>query len=152
MNWMRALHHLRHVVARNAFRLIPSEPLGRDDPLPAPPTDAAHTRLHFFGAEFPTRSAAEAFCFRSKGPDLPVPLTQELTGAFIDLNEVEVVFGGIAQRLGEFMNPAEVEDVVLRLEGNNTLIILTEDAFGGLPYDLDDTEWLTYLGAWIVDI
>ena len=31
-------------------------------------------------------------------------------------------------------------------------IILTENAFGGLPYDLDDTAYLTYLGPQVVNV
>ena len=41
---------------------------------------------------------------------------------------------------------------MLRLGADNSLIIITELAFGGLPYTLDDTDTLTYLGAIVVDV
>lgn len=152
MNWQGLMFRLFRLAARHAHRLIPSEPLRRDEPVPAAATDANHMRLHLFAASFDNASQARAFCFERAGPDLPVQLTRELEGAFIDTQEVEVVHDDIAARLTEFLSADEVEDILLRLEGDNTLIILTEYAFGGLPYELDDTAHLTYLGAQVVDV
>ena len=152
MNWQGLFLRLARLASRNAHRLIPSEPLGRDEPVPARPTDNTHLRLHLFGAHFDSLADARAFCYATAGPELPVALTRELEGAFIDTDEVEVVHGEIAARLAEFLTPNEADDIILRLADDNTLIILTENAFGGLPYDLNDTDHLTYLGPQIVAI
>ena len=60
--------------------------------------------------------------------------------------------GGPCTNSDPFIVIVSRNDIILRLSGDNTLIIITEDAFGGLPYDLDDTDRLTYLGPLIVAV
>ncbi len=148
MNWGIVLR----LIARNAWRLIPSEPLRLTTKTAPKPTAPDQLRLHLFGADFGSAEEAHRFCYIAPGPDLPVDLTRELTGAFIDTDEVEMIHGDILPRLCEFLSEAEADDILLRLSGDNTLILITENAFGGLPYDLDDTDRLTYLGPQIVAI
>jgi hypothetical protein len=123
-----------------------------DHPVPPERLSEDKLRLHLFGADFDSAASAQQFCFGSGKPNAPEPLTMELEGAFIDTAHVEVVHGRITERLLEFLDDAEADDVLLRLGGENTLIIITEDAFGGLPYSLDDSDRLTYLGEQIVDV
>ncbi|SEQ42084.1 hypothetical protein SAMN05428995_104207 [Loktanella sp. DSM 29012] len=142
----RLLRYLARRGLRDATRLIPSESTRIAQPTrPAPPPQG-QMRLHLFGANFDSQAAAEAFCLSPPGTELPSALTQQLSGAFVDDAQVEAVHDDIPNRLAEFLDPEGVDDVLLRLAGDNTLIILTELAFGGLPYTLDDTTDLTYLG------
>ncbi|MEY1556746.1 hypothetical protein AB3Y40_14025 [Yoonia sp. R2331] len=148
MNWIPLLRRL----GRHALRLIPSEPLRTPAPKRARPTPDGQLRLHLFSADFDGPEEAHRFCFIAPGADLPVDLTRELTGAFIDTDEVEMIHGDIPTRLIEFLSEQEADDIVLRMAGDNTLILITEHAFGGLPYELDDTDRLTYLGPQLVAV
>ena len=156
MNLTALLNRLVRYVARRGLRdaakLIPSENTMREQPHAPVHLDPGHLQLHLFGANFPTRAEAEAFCTAPAGTDLPSRLTQELEGAFIDEAEVEVVHGNIQSRLLEFLSPGEADDILLRLAGDDTLIIITENAFHDLPYTLDDTRHLTYLGHIVVPV
>lgn len=149
---MSALARILRRGLRQAVQLIPSEPWRRREPVPRPPVGPARMRLHLFSATFADAAHARAFCFAPPQADAPVQLTQELAGAFIDTAEVEVVSEPIRARLDEFLTPPEAKEVLLRMAGDNTLIIITENAFGGLPYDLDDTATLTYLGEQVVAV
>lgn len=148
MNW----GHLIRKIGRNAVSLIPSEPIRPASAVPAKPTADGQMRLHLFSADFDNAEAAHRFCYIAPGPDLPVDLTRDLTGAFIDTQEVEMIHGDIRSRLLEFLTDKQADDVILRMSGDNTLILITELAFGGLPYDLNDTDRLTYLGPQIVEV
>ena len=147
--WQRLIGRL----ARLGLRAIdPATPTG--DPAPTPP-DApppGQLRLHLFGANFDSPAEAERFCYEPPQPDYPVALTRELAGAYIDTGEVEVIHAPHLPRLLEFLDADEADDILLRLGADTTLILLTERAFGGMPYTLDDTETLTYLGATLVEV
>lgn len=121
-------------------------------PVPPDALPIDRLRLHLFGATFQNQAAADQFCYEVPQPDYPEQLTRELDGAFIDTAQVEVICGPILLRLQEFLSNADADDILLRLGADNSLIIITELAFGGLPYQLDDTETLTYLGAIVVDV
>ncbi len=123
-----------------------------DHPTPPDRLPEDKLRLHLFGADFDDAASARQFCYGSGKPNAPEPLTMELEGAFIDTAHVEVIHGRITERLLEFLDDREADDVLVRLGGDNTLIIITEEAFGGLPYSLDDTDTLTYLGEQIVNV
>ena len=73
-----------------------------------------------------------------------------MDGAFIDEAGVEVIHGDIQTRLLEFLSGKEEDDFMLPLAGNDTLIMITKNAFHDLPYTLEDTTHLTYLGHVIV--
>ena len=126
---------------------------GRDaGPTPPDALPEGKMRLHLFGATFDSQDAADRFCYEVPQPDYPEQLTRELEGAFIDTAQVEVICGPVLPRLLEFLDDEEADDIMLRLGADNSLIIITELAFGGMPYSLDDTDTLTYLGAIMVDI
>ncbi|MFZ3582984.1 hypothetical protein ACOI1H_12525 [Loktanella sp. DJP18] len=156
MNLTTLLNRLMRYIARRGLRdaakLIPSENTMLDQPQAPVHLDPEHLQLHLFSANFPSQAEADAFCTAPRGTDQPSRLTQELDGAFIDEAEVEVVHGDIQSRLLEFLSGDEVDDVLLRLAGDDTLIIITENAFHDLPYTLDDTAHLTYLGHIVVPV
>ncbi|RYH03954.1 hypothetical protein EU805_00860 [Salipiger sp. IMCC34102] len=140
----RLMRYLKRRGLRDARKLIPSEPTREPRPEPPAPTPPGTLRLHLFGANFDSEAQALAFCTGTE--DAPSELTRQLTGAYVDPSEVEVIHSPITPRLSEFLTEPEIDDVELRLAGDTTLILLTEHAFGGLPYTLDDTRDLTYLG------
>ena len=156
MNVNALMNQLLRYIARrglrDAIKLIPSESTRLEEPHRPVQLDEEHLQLHLFGANFDSQAAADTFCSAPPGTDLPSPLTQELSGAFIDEAEVEVIHGDIQTRLLEFLSTEEADDVMLRLAGDDTLIVITENAFGGFPYTLDDTLHLTYLGHIIVRV
>lgn len=156
MNLTALLNRLMRYVARRGLRdaakLIPSESTMLEQPHRPVHLDPDHMQLHLFGANFASQADAETFCTAPPGTDLPSDLTQELDGAFIDEAEVEVIHGGIQSRLQEFLSGDETDDILLRLAGDDTLIIITENAFHDLPYTLDDTRHLTYLGHIVVPV
>lgn len=107
-------------------------------------------RLHLFAATFDDHTAAKAFCFGSGDINIPEPITQELDGATIDTAFLEIVQGDIQSRLSEFLSEEDTQDVLNDLRRHNTIIILTEEAFNGLPFQVHDTDTLRYLGDRIV--
>ena len=149
---LRLVRALARRGLKNATRVIPSESTRLPEPVQPQPQPPGRLQLHLFGASFDDQAAAEAFCYAPPGTDLSSPMTQELSGAFIDETQVEVVHDAIQPRLLEFLPEQEADDIILRLAGDNTLVIVTELAFGGFPYTLDDTRTLTYLGAITVDV
>ena len=148
----RVLRAIARFGLRNAKVLDPGQSTRLPQPEPPPRLPPDRLRLHLFGASFGSQPQADLFCYGDGDPDRPTPLNRALEGAFIDPAEVEVVVDAVEARLREFLDPAEADDVLLRLGGDNSLIILTEHAFGGLAYALDDTETLTYLGPLVVDV
>ena len=146
----RLMRYIARRGLRDAAKLIPSERTRYAEPEPPETTPQGTLRLHLFGANFDSEAEALAFC---TGTDAaPSALNRQLTDAFVDGSQVEVIYAPVAPRLSEFLTDEERDDVELRLAGDNTLILLTELAFGGLPYTLDDTADMTYLGELIVRV
>ena len=146
----RLLRYIARRGLRDVAKLIPSERTREAEPEPPEPTPKGTLRLHLFGANFDSEAEAIAFCTETE--EVPSTLTRQLTGAFVDHSQVEVIHAPVAPRLAEFLTDEERDDVELRLAGDNTLILLTEHAFGGLSYTLDDTPDMTYLGEVIVRV
>lgn len=146
------LRGLASIGLNNASAIDPSGTNRVPQPQPPEPTPPGKLRLHLFGATFADQGVADRFCYEVPQPDYPEPLTRELDGAFINTEQVEVVCGPVLPRLQEFLSAGEADDIMLRLGADNSLIIITELAFGGMPYTLDDTDTLTYLGAIMVDV
>ena len=107
-------------------------------------------RLHLFAATFDDHAAAKAFCFGTGDINTPEPITQELDGATIDTAFLEIVQGNIHTRLAEFLSEEDIQRITADMRQNNTMIILTEEAFNGLPFQVHDTDTLRYLGDRIV--
>lgn len=125
----------------------------RGRPAPERPKALPHGkgRIHLLAGDFRDEDTARAYCYDAQG-DLPEALTRDQPGAFIDTTHVEVSFGTHAERLSEFLDDDIVGHLLEEIDGQNTLIIIAEPAFGGLPYTLEDTDILTYLGPQVVDI
>ena len=107
-------------------------------------------RIHLLHGTFPNEQTARDYCYAAQG-DLPEQITREQPDAFIDTGFVEVVYQAVSQRLLEFLPAQEAEQIVADMTGSNTLVIITEDAFAGLPYALVSNQTLSYLGPWVVD-
>ncbi len=156
MNIAALVNRMMRYVARRGLRdvarIIPSESNRVAQPQEPVHQTRGELQLHLFAGNFPSQTAADAFCAAPPGIDQPSRLTVELDGAFIDEAEVEVIHGDIQTRLLEFLTGDETDDILLRLAGDSTLILITENAFHDLPYTLDDTPHLTYLGHIIVTV
>lgn len=124
-------------------------------PIPQPDLPAAlphgQQRIHLFSGNFDDVDAAMAYCFHAPG-DVPEQITLDQPGAFMNTDFVEVVFHNAANRLAEFLSVEETDRTLHKMRGDNTLIIITEDAFGGFPYTLAHTPNLFYLGPYIVAV
>lgn len=124
-------------------------------PIPQPELPAklpqGKQRIHLLSGDFPDVDDAMAYCFHAPG-DVPEQLTLDQPGAYIDTNFVEVVHNNAATRLNEFLTQDEAERMLSKMRGANTLIIITEEAFGGFPYTLGHTQNLHYHGPYIVDV
>lgn len=115
-----------------------------------PPEGFAY--IHIFTAKFDNEAEARSFCYETPTKNTPEQITQELSGAFIDTNHVEVVFGHIGPRLDEFMQDGDSIQIMASLGSDNTVIIVAEEAFGGFPFVVHNTKTLTHLGQFTVPV
>ena len=117
-----------------------------DDPqLP----DPAHAnRVHVFHGTFDTELAATSYCLDAPSNNEPEPLTRDLPDAMIDTTEVEIIFGGKRIAAAVPMLTSNPHRLFNEIGPDNTLILIAEAAFGGLPYTLNDTPHLRYAGAY----
>ena len=125
----------------------------RGRPAPDEPASLADGkgRVHLLAGDFRNEAEARAYCYDA-ALNQPEQLTRDQPGAFIDTAHVEVDFGDHIARLTEIFTPPVATDLIEQIDGQNTLIIIAEPAFGSLPYRLADTDMLSYLGPQIVDI
>lgn len=123
----------------------------RPEPQLPPETPAGKMRIHLFSGNFASRKAAYHYCFFAEG-NRPEDLTRELPHAYIDTAHVEARFGDHIDRLYEFLEPEKAAAMTTRLAGKNTMVIISEPAFGGFGYALHDTDRLSYLGPLVVDV
>ena len=123
------------------------------DPQPKLPTALPDDklRLHLMCGQFDSVDDAMTYCFHADS-DTPEQLILDQPGAFIDTSFVEVVHQKIAARLFEFLPQKEVDRTIAKMKGTNTLIIITEDAFGGFPYALTSNKTVFHLGPCVVDV
>lgn len=133
---------VRAILAQRSIR--------RSRPLP-PPTPNGKMRVHFFAGTFVDQSAARHYCFFSQD-DRPEDLRRELPDAYIDTDHVDVWYGDYKSPLYNFMPEGDVTKVAAQCETDNTLVMISEPAFGGIGYALNDTSRLRYLGPRVVDI
>lgn len=135
------------VWSRLAALLTPRPPIP-DIATPPPPGKA---RLHLFHGKFRSEANARAYCHASADEMHPVQLTIDLPGAFVDPAHVTVAFGAaVRPMLDGWFDPGLVEDMMLHMHGADTLVVVAEDAFAGLPYTLNNTPRLTYIGPYLV--
>jgi len=137
---------------RNLLKVLFFPLLGRIRPTPAapakPPRDPAMAnRLHIFHGTFTTELEATDYCLCAPGRNQPEPLTRDLPGATIDVNEVEIIFGAARIKGALSMLTSDPDALQRTIGDDNTLILIAEAAFFGLPYTLNDTPCLRYAGA-----
>ena len=124
---------------------------GEPQPELPPALPEGKLRIHLLSANFADADAAMAYCFQSDG-DAPEQITFDQPGAFIDTGFVEVVHRNPAARLADFLPEKDVDRTIAKMKGANTLIIITEDAFGGFPYTLTSNNTVYYIGPIVVDV
>lgn len=137
---------------KNLLRLLLFPLLGRmrareksDSAVPPP---ANPDRVHIFHGTFASELEATEYCLTPMGRNKPEPLTRDLPDAMIDTSEVEIIFGG-PRIIGAVPMLSPNPDALLREIGtDNTVIMIAEAAFGGLPYTLNDTPNLRYAGPY----
>lgn len=121
-------------------------------PLPethAPPPPGIE-RLHVFAGHFDSEAEAMAYVFEAPDANHPEPFTNDLPDAFVNTDFVEVSFGPRADAAASLIAKARLGEFRDRMDDANTLIIASEQAFGGFPFDLNDTPRARYIGAWEV--
>ena len=116
----------------------------------ATPPPADPDRVHLFAGTFASELEATDYCLRPMGRNKPEPLTRDLPDAMINTAEVEVLFGGPRIAGAVPLLTSRPSDVLTQIGSDNTLILIAEAAFGGLPYSLNDTPRLRYLGPFTV--
>lgn len=143
---------LSRFAGRSVSLIDPAHVGGFGEPKRATPAPDGFAYIHIFCAKFDDAAAARKFCYDTPTINTPEEITKELSGAFINTEFVEVIFGNIAQRLDEFMADGDSVQVVSSLGPDNTVILITEDAFGGFPFVVHSTKTLTYLGKFTVPV
>jgi hypothetical protein len=119
-----------------------------EEPTPLPP---GKTRIHLLIGMFEDESAARRYCY-SGGGNTPEQLTVEQPGAFIDTTHVEVSFGDHTELLTKYLGTSQKTGMFEKVNQANTLIVISEPAFAGMPYRLDHTKTLRYAGAFVVSL
>ncbi|AKS47245.1 hypothetical protein SAMN05444287_3115 [Octadecabacter temperatus] len=110
-------------------------------------SSANANRLHVFHGNFASELEAVDYCITPMGRNKPEPLTRDLPDATIDTNEVEIVFGVELVGAAIPMLTQHPYGLFRQIGTSNTLILIAEAAFHGLPYTLNDTPKLRYAGA-----
>ncbi|MBU2994363.1 hypothetical protein Q4555_06690 [Octadecabacter sp. 1_MG-2023] len=114
------------------------------------PNRAHSNRVHVFHGTFESELDATRYCIDAPSRNEPEPLTRDLPDATIDTSEVEIVFGGPRIGAAVPMITLHPDGLFQQIGSNNTVILLSEAAFCGLPYTLNDTPKLRYAGAFDV--
>lgn len=114
------------------------------------PDYALRNRVHVFHGTFASELEATRYCIDAPSRNEPEPLTRDLPEATIDTTEVEIIFGW--PRIGAAlpMLTDHPDGLFQQIGTNNTVILLSEAAFCGLPYTLNDTPKLRYAGGFDV--
>ena len=118
----------------------------KSDTAPPPPTQP--DRVHIFHGTFASELAATDYCLTPLGRNQPEPLTRDLPDAMVDTAEVEIIFGAARISAAVPMLSPDPDGLLRQIGADNTVIMLSEAAFGGLPYTLNDTPKLRYAGPY----
>jgi len=133
----------------NFIRSVLSPLLRQTKPTRAKVAPDNPNRVHLFYGSFASELEATDYCITPLGRNKPEPLTRDLPDATIDTTEVEIIFGAsrIAAAVPMF---SPNNGLIGQIGAHNTVVIIAEAAFFGLPYTLNDTPVLTYAGAFDV--
>ena len=133
--------------------LFSFEPPSDDTPDLPPPAPEGMVRLYLFSGSFADEAVLLDYCFDVHEVDGPTDLTRGQPGAYIDSSYVVTGFGAqIPETLADFFGEKQVEALRHKIGAHNSVILLSEYAFGGFPFSLNDTEELTYHGAFLVEV
>ena len=131
----------------------PAMPTDHDTSDDQPAIPEGMTRVHVFAGNFETEEALLAYCFDSVEQDGPEQLNIDLPGAYVDTTYVATGYAAaIPIVLAEFFSSAEQTRMTRKIGDRNSLVVMSEYAFGGFPYELDDTPMLEYVGAHLVPL
>lgn len=92
------------------------------------------------------------YCFEAPSPNEPEGFTRDLEDAFVNTDYVEVRHGPDAAVAlnGLQLGASDVRRFAAGARGQGWVIVM-EEAFGGLPFSLNDTPKVAYLGHALVD-
>ncbi|MCF2871002.1 hypothetical protein L0664_07985 [Octadecabacter sp. G9-8] len=125
-----------------------SDKLELSDTATPPPTNP--NRVHIFHGTFASELEATDYCLTPVGRNKPEPLTRDLPDAMIDTSEVEIIFGQARIAAATPMFTPNPNGLLRDIGTDNTVIMIADAAFGGLPYTLNDTPCLRYAGPYEV--
>ena len=115
------------------------------------PVPEGKVRIHVFAGDFATEEESLAYCFDAPDPAHPEPLTRDLSEATIDTAYVDTAYGAeVVPALATFFEGDVLAKLTKKISGHNTVVLISEYAFRGLPYALSDTPVLRYLGPFVV--
>jgi len=114
----------------------------------AVPPPANPNRLHIFHGQFASELEATDYCLTPMGRNKPEPLTRDLPDAMIITSHIEIIFSAASIAVAVPMLHPDPTGLLRDIGSDNTVIMLPEAAFGGLPYTLNDTPKLRYAGAY----
>lgn len=139
---------------RNLFKILFFPLFGRIRSKAAPqtalPPNANPNRVHLFHGTFASELEATDYCLTPLGRNKPEPLNRDLPDAGVNTAEVEIIFGSARITAASPMFSPNPDGLLRDIGEDNTLIMISEAAFGGLPYTLNDTPTLRYAGAYEV--
>ncbi len=115
------------------------------------PIPNGYARVHVFWGDFDSENDALAYCHGTGQENNPAPLTRDMPDAFIDPTFVEINRDADIKSVLQWLDrDGKVETNVDASAMGNTLILIYEDAFGGLPYRLGYTDRVAYAAAWLI--
>lgn len=139
------MFRLLKIIFSPLFRVL------RQKPAPMPQKGAPQSnRVHIFHGTFATELNATRYCLDAPSRNEPEPLARDLPDATIDTAEVEIIFGQDRIAVAVPMFATNPQALLDQIGTDNTIIMIAEAAFMGLPYALNDTPALRYAGAFDV--
>lgn len=132
--------------------LFSFEPPSDDTPELPPRAPEGFVRVYFFSGVFATEEELVVYCFGDDDDaDSPTPLTRALPGAYIDTSYLVAGYQDqVGDVLSDFFSPEQVDALQSHMGTDNSVVIMSEYAFGGFPFSLGDTENLRFHGAFLI--
>lgn len=130
--------------------LFSFEPPSDDTPDLPPEAPEGFVRVYLFSGRFETEDELGDYCFGDDS-DSPTALTRALPGAYVDTSYLVAGHGTqVGETLLDFFSPEQVNALAVNIAPDNSVVIMSEFAFGGFPFSLNDTERLRFHGAFLI--